>query len=49
LHNNVGSPPRVQLWLLEDLRLGRKEPKMIIGVDYPPELSDDCVFDERDR
>jgi hypothetical protein len=37
LHNNVGSLDPSRLWFVEDHRLGRKEPNMmIIGVDYHP-------------
>jgi transposase len=37
LHNNVGSLDPSRLWFVDDQRLGRKEPNMmIIGVDYHP-------------
>jgi transposase len=37
LHNNAGSLDPSRLWFVEDQRLGRKEPDMlIIGVDYHP-------------
>jgi hypothetical protein len=37
LHNNVGSLDPSRLWFVDDHRLGRKEPNMIIiGVDYHP-------------
>jgi len=37
LHNNADSLDPSKLWLLDDLRLGRKESDMmIIGVDYHP-------------
>src|SRR5882724_3590035 len=36
-HNNAGSLDPSRLWLIDDQRLGRKEPDMIIiGVDYHP-------------
>jgi hypothetical protein len=36
-HNNVGSSDPSRLWFVDDQRLGRKEPNMvIIGVDYHP-------------
>src|SRR5271167_3561296 len=35
-------------WFIDDHRLGRKDPNMmIIGVDYHPS-SDDCIFNGRD-
>jgi hypothetical protein len=34
--DSVGSLDRSRLWLLDDQRLGRKEPNMMIGVDYHP-------------
>ena len=36
MHNSVGSLDLSTLWLLDDQRLGRKEPNMMIGVDYHP-------------
>jgi len=37
LHNNADSLDPSKLWLLDDLRLGRKESDMmIIGADYHP-------------
>ncbi len=37
MHNNVGSLDPSRLWFVEDQRLGRKEPNLIIiGVDYHP-------------
>jgi len=37
LDNNADSLDPSKLWLLDDLRLGRKESDMmIIGVDYHP-------------
>ena len=36
-HNNVGSLGPSRLWLLDDQRLAKKEPNMLmIGVDYHP-------------
>jgi hypothetical protein len=37
LHNSAGSSDPSRLWFVEDQRLGRKEPDMlIIDVDYHP-------------
>ena len=36
MHNSVGSVDLSTLWLLDDQRLERKEPNVMIGVDYHP-------------
>src|SRR5258707_1559665 len=36
MDTSVGSLELSTLWLLDDQRLGRKEPNMMIGVDYHP-------------
>src|SRR5262249_19021425 len=37
-----------KLWLLDDQRLGRKEPNMMIGVDYHPSFQQ-IAFGDRDK
>ena len=41
MHNNADSLDPSKLWLLDDLRLGRKESDMmIIGADYHPSFQE---------